>query len=63
MERAAPHVTGWPAEILGSGDRDMPDATAWERANSISAPIHATTLSQPHRIERAWPDLDAFAYT
>ena len=26
MERAAPHVTGWPAEILGSGDRDMPDA-------------------------------------
>ena len=26
MERAAPHVTGWPAEILGSGYRDMPDA-------------------------------------
>ena len=26
MERAAPHVTGWPAEILGFGDRDMPDA-------------------------------------
>ena len=23
-----------------------PDATAWERANSISAPIHATTLLQ-----------------
>ena len=46
MERAAPHVTGWPAEILGFDDRDMPDATAWERANSISAPIHATTLSR-----------------
>ena len=26
MARAAPHVTGWPAEILGSGYRDMPDA-------------------------------------
>ena len=23
-----PHVTEWPAEILGSGDRDMPDANA-----------------------------------
>ena len=29
---AAPHVTGWPAEILGSGDRDMPDA-----AHGVSA--------------------------
>ena len=26
MERAAPHVTGWPVEILGFGDRDLPDA-------------------------------------
>ena len=26
MERAAPHVTGWSAQILGFGDRDMPDA-------------------------------------
>ena len=26
MERAAPHVTGWSARILGLGDRDMPDA-------------------------------------
>ena len=43
MERAAPHVTGWPVEILGFGDRDLPDATAWGRANSISAPIRATT--------------------
>ena len=25
VERAAPHVAGWPAEILGSGDRDMPE--------------------------------------
>ena len=25
-ERAAPHVTGWSAQILGFGDRDMPDA-------------------------------------
>ena len=26
MERAAPHVTGWSAQILGFGDRDMSDA-------------------------------------
>ena len=26
MERAAPHITGWSAQILGFGDRDMPDA-------------------------------------
>ena len=34
MERAAPHVAGWPAEILGSGDRDMPDA-----AHGVSAGV------------------------
>ena len=58
VKRADPHVTGSPAEILGSGSRFhlqcrshvarrpvylSPDATAWERANSIPAPIHATT--------------------
>ena len=32
MERAAPHVTGWPVEILGFGDRDRPDA-----AHEVSA--------------------------
>ena len=26
MERTAPHVTRWPAKILGFSDRDMPDA-------------------------------------
>ena len=36
MERAAPHVTGWPAEILGSGYRDMPDA-----AHGVSASLAA----------------------
>ena len=36
MERAAPHVTGWPAEILGSGYRDMPDA-----AHDVSACVAA----------------------
>ena len=46
MERAAPHVTGWPAEILGSGDRDMPDATAWEGGNPVCVPIQATTLME-----------------
>ena len=32
MERAAAHVTGWPVEILGFGDRDLPDA-----AHDVSA--------------------------
>ena len=36
MERAAPHVTGWPVEILGFGDRDMPDA-----AHDVSACVAA----------------------
>ena len=36
MERAAPHVTGWPVEILGFGDRDMPDA-----AHEVSACVAA----------------------
>ena len=44
MERAAPHVTGWPAEILGFGDRDMPDAahdvSAWVAANAGTYGIH-----------------------
>ena len=44
MERAAPHVTGWPAEILGSGDRDMPDAahgvSAWVATNAGADGFH-----------------------
>ena len=36
MERAAPHVTGWPVEILGFGDRYMPDA-----AHDVSACVAA----------------------
>ena len=44
VERAAPHVTGWPAEILGSGDRDMPDAahgvSAWVATNAGADGIH-----------------------
>ena len=36
MERTAPHVTRWPAEILGFGDRDMPDA-----AHGVSACVAA----------------------
>ena len=36
MERAAPHVTGWPVEILGFGDRDLPDA-----AHDVSACVAA----------------------
>ena len=42
--RAAPHVTGWPAEILGSGDRDMPDAahgvSAWVATNAGADGFH-----------------------
>ena len=37
MERAAAHVTGWPVEILGFSDRDMPDA-----AHDVSACVAAT---------------------
>ena len=33
---SAPHVTGWPVEILGFGDRDMPDA-----AHDVSACVAA----------------------
>ena len=44
MERAAPHVTGWPAEILGSGYRDMPDAahgvSAWVATNAGADGFH-----------------------
>ena len=39
-----PHVTGWPAEILGSGDRDMPDAahgvSAWVATNAGADGFH-----------------------
>ena len=44
MERGAPHVTGWPAEILGSGYRDMPDAahgvSAWVATNARADGFH-----------------------
>ena len=36
MERTAPHVTRWPAKILGFSDRDMPDA-----AHGVSACVTA----------------------
>ena len=47
----------------GQCSNASPDATAWERANSISAPIHATTLRGVRSLEplRHQPQLvDAF---
>ena len=66
VKRAAPHVTGSPVEILGSGTRTplqcrshvarrpvylSSAATAWERANSIPAPIHGTTPASESNLE------------
>ena len=56
----AQSVWSAPRRTSRGGQRSSnasPDATAWERANSISAPIHATTLCEGSR--RRWYVLDA----
>ena len=49
MKRAAPHVTGWPAEILGFGDRDMPDA-----AHGVSAGVATNAGADGTPSARSW---------
>ena len=47
VSEEAQSVWSAPRRTSRGGQRSSnasPDATAWERANSISAPIHATTL-------------------